>query len=174
MTAVNVTRGEDTNGQLGKTQVPAYPAAQVRIRRPRWVLLLVAAGIAVFVFLGLKGARPFQSAPVLGCCATFEFRVTDATTGEPIEGASINRFHPDRPPSPFGLQTKEDGRASIASECFTDGESILYPDWTFTVSAPGYQTSAPVRLTAYTGVRGKSGYTLIEIRLTRNPNVRPE
>jgi hypothetical protein len=95
-------------------------------------------------------------------CVEFEFRVTDARTGQPIAGASIQR-------SDTKASTGPDGRYAIASECFTESGSIVYPDWSFTVSAPGYQSLGPAQLIAYTGARGQESYKLVAIHLTPDP-----
>lgn len=131
----------------------------------------------MFVLLGLRGSRPVQPESYL-LCATFMFRVTDAETGQPIEGALILLSGADEQEFPWRdrhpMRTREDGRAGIASECFTDGELLVYPNWTFVVSAPGYQSTAPVRLAAHTGTRGKLAGLRINIALVRDPNARPE
>jgi hypothetical protein len=107
------------------------------------------------------------------------FQVTDAETGQPIEGATIHQFdkskpNPDRPDGGWEGRTGSDGNYGIASECFTDGESITYPEWTFTVSAQGYQERGPLRLTDYTGARGNRSYKQITVRLVRVENGVPK
>jgi hypothetical protein len=141
-------------------------------------LVLVAVVVVVFVLLGSWGSRPAQPTRSIGCCSTFDFRVTDAATGEPIDGATVRLSDADEPGSRWGdghdMRTREGGRAGIASECYMEDELILYPNWTFTAFAPGYQSTAPTRLAAHTGIRGHKSYHQVNIALVRDPNARPE
>jgi hypothetical protein len=147
----------------------AQPPAADRRRPIRWVvaLALVLTGAAGLIISSRAAARlspPQPGSPLV--CVEFEFHVTDAATGQPIEGASIHLF--DTP-----NQTGPEGNYAVASECFQEHESITYPDWTFTVSAPGYQETGALRLSTYTGEQGNETRKRIEIALTRNRE-RPE
>jgi hypothetical protein len=83
-----------------------------------------------------------------------EFLVTDAATGEPVNGARIN-VHSEFPPrdaeQDFSLVTDEGGIARHACTRMSSGKesglgftktfSVSLPEWAFRVSAPGYETS---------------------------------
>jgi len=85
-----------------------------------------------------------------------EFAVTNAITGEPIPGATVDirsegGFHEEREPSEFRLVADSDGRAMHVcpkSMCFgtrgliTDTFVVHLPFWWFRVSAPGYEPTA--------------------------------
>ena len=70
------------------------------------------------------------------------------------------------------MRTHSDGTTTLASDCFTDGGSIIYPDWTFTVSAPGYQRAGPLSMKAYTGALGKKDHQRMEVGLAQDRDVK--
>lgn len=87
-----------------------------------------------------------------------EFAITDADSGRPIAGASVNAFNPEsgirgrKCDEPFFGITDENGMArKTCEDCtttgrssglrWTDTASICLPSWAFTVSADGYQST---------------------------------
>jgi hypothetical protein len=122
-----------------------------------WLCLLAAVLLAVWLYdisltIMWAGSAPME----------IEFRVADASTGQPIESATIEVRAEDGSceegePGKFRLQTNRDGVVKrVCRHCFAHGTqsglrllnsfNVRVPRWKFRVSAAGYPTSAWMHL----------------------------
>jgi len=117
----------------------------------RWMIVILVAALGMF-FLRY---RPRSISLGVGSKnVTIDFVVTNADSGQPIEGASIHLWTPDflestGLPYTVDLTTGSDGKAKFSVELMTyvhhdlgTGECIfyrvVYPHWEITCVADGY------------------------------------
>jgi hypothetical protein len=127
------------------------------ITRVEWVVI----GLIALVLLLLLLPPAIQTIDWVGSTdLEIEFMALDATTSDPIPGATIDihsegGLYEEREPRDFALVTGPDGRVTyLCRNCMTSGTSgpnintlaVSLPMWLYQVSAAGYETTGKIGL----------------------------